>query len=120
MQFGLTRQRDLAAVNAFIDGDDLRTKMFQHQLGVVAAGFLLDDGRDARRGKPRQQHRRLDLGRGHRGPVENRHGIAGAVQRQRQMAAFLGLTGFGPHQFQRIEDPAHRTGPQRGIAVEHG
>ena len=64
--------------------------MFQHQFGVVAAGFLLDHGGDAGRGEPRQQHRRLDLGRGHRGPVEDRHGIARAVQRQRQAAAFLG------------------------------
>ena len=42
------------------------------------------------------------------------------MQRQRQAAAFLALTGFGPHQFQGIQDPAHRAGPQRGVSVEHG
>ena len=120
MQFRLARERNLAAVAAFIDGDDLGTKMFQHQLGVIAAGFLLDDRSDARRGKSRQQHRRLDLGRGHRGPVKNRNGIARAVQGQRQAAAFFALAGFGAHQFQRIQDPAHRAGAQRGVAVEHG
>ena len=57
--------------------DDVRAKVLQHQLGVVAARFLLDHGGDARRGKAREQHRRLDLGGGHRGPVGDRHGISG-------------------------------------------
>ena len=96
-----------------------RAKMLQHQLGVVAAGFLLDHGGDARRGKPRQQHRRFDLRRGHRRPVEDRHGIARAVQRQRQAAAFPALAGLGAHQFQGIEDPPHRPAAQRGVAVEY-
>ena len=43
-----------------------------------------------------------------------------AGERQRQAAAFPGLAGLGAHQFERIEDPAHRPGAQRGIAVEHG
>ena len=49
--------------------DDLRAEMLQHQFGMVAACLLLDHGGDAGRSEPRQQHRRLDLGRGHRGPV---------------------------------------------------
>ena len=118
VQFGLAGQRDPAAVAAFIRRDDLGAEMLQHQFGVVAAGLLLDHGGDAGRGEPRQQHRRLDLGRGHRRPVEDRHRIAGAVQRQRQAAAFPRLAGLGAHQFQRIEDPAHRPGAQRGVAVE--
>ena len=54
-----------------------RAEMLQHQFGVVAAGFLLDHGGDAGRGEPRQQHRRLDLGGGHRGPVQDRHADRG-------------------------------------------
>ena len=99
--------------------DDLRAEMLQHQFGMVAAGFLLDHGGDAGRGEARQQHRRFDLGRGHRRPVQDRHGIAGAMQRQRQAAAFLGLAGLGAHQFQGIEDPPHRPRAQRGVAVEN-
>src|SRR3546814_12409694 len=54
--------------------DLLGAEMFQHQLGVVAAGFLLDDSGDARRGKSRQQHRRLDLGGRNRRSEERRVG----------------------------------------------
>ena len=53
--------------------------MLQHQFGVVAAGFGLDHGGDARRGQPRQQHRGLDLGRRHRRAVEDRQRIARAM-----------------------------------------
>ncbi len=104
---------------AFRGRDDPGAEMLQHQLGVVAAGFLLDHGGDAGRGQSRQQHRRFDLGRRHRRPVENRHRIARAVQRQRQTAAFLGFAGPGAHQFQGVEDPPHRPGAQRGVAVEN-
>ena len=62
MQFRLSRERDPAAVAAFGGGDDLGAEMFQHQFGVVAAGFLLDHGGDAGCCEPRQQHRRFDLG----------------------------------------------------------
>ena len=61
--------------------------MLQHQFGVVAARLGLDHGGDAGRGEPRQQHRGLDLGRGHRRAVDDRQGIARAMQRQRQAAA---------------------------------
>ena len=67
--------------------DDLRAEMLQHQFGMVAAGLGLDHGGDAGRGQPRQQHRGLDLRRGHRRAVEDRQRIARAVQRQRQPAA---------------------------------
>ena len=53
--------------------------MLQHQLGVVAAGFLLDHRGHARRGKPGQQHRGFDLRRGHRRLVDDRQRIARAA-----------------------------------------
>src|SRR4029453_18997227 len=46
VQFGLARKRDLAAMAALIGRDDLGAEMLQHQFGVVAAGFLLDDRGD--------------------------------------------------------------------------
>ena len=94
--------------------------MLQHQLGVVAARLLLDHGGRARRRKPRQQHRGLDLGRSHRRAIEDRDRIASALKRQRQPAALPTHRNLGAHQFQGIEHPPHRPGAQRGVAVEYG
>ena len=74
----------------------------------------------AGRRQPRQQHRGLDLGRGHRRAVQDRQRIARALQRQRQAAALTAGDDPGAHQFQRIDDPPHRPRAQRGIAVEDG
>ena len=92
--------------------------MFQHQFGVVAAGFGLDHGGDAGRGQPGQQHRGLDLRRRHRRAVEDRQRIARAVQRQRQPAALA--AGADPA---RPSIPADRASAasaaaQRGVAIE--
>jgi hypothetical protein len=104
---------------AFRRGDDPGAEMLQHEFGMVAAGLGFDHGGDARRGQPRQQHRGLDLGRGHRRPVEDRQRIARALERQRQAAALPARTNPGAHQFQGIEHPSHRPSPQRGVAVEN-
>ena len=55
---------------------DLCAEMRQQPLGVVAARLVLDHGGGARRRQPGEQHRRLDLGRGHRRTVDDRHRIA--------------------------------------------
>ena len=119
MQFRLPGERDLAAVAAFGLGDDPGAKMFQHQLGMVAACLLLNDRRHTRRSEPCQQHRGLDLGRGDRCAVEDRQGIAGPLERQRQAAARFACDDLGAHQFQGIEHPPHRPTAQRGVAVKH-
>ena len=98
--------------------DDLRAEMLQHQLGMVAAGLGLDHGGDAGRGQPRQQHRGLDLGRGHRRAVEDRQRIARALQRQRQPAALGAGDDLAPINSSGSSDPPHRPRAQRGVAVE--
>jgi hypothetical protein len=121
VKFRLPGERDLAAVAAFLLRTDLGAKMLQHQLGMVAAGLLLNDRGHTRRGEPRQQHRGFDLGRGDWRAVEDRHGIARPRKRQRQPAAgFARADDLGAHQFQGIEHPPHRPAAQRGVAVEHG
>ncbi len=118
MQLGLAGQRNLAAMRALFRRDDVRAEMRQHQFGVIAAGFLLDHGGDSRRGQTCQQHRRLDLCRRHRRTVDDRQRIARALQRHRQPSAVRARRDTGAHQFQRIENPAHRPPAQGRIAVE--
>ena len=62
-------------------------EMLQQALGVVAARLGFDDGRFARRGKSGEQHRRLDLRRGHRRAIDDRDRIARAGERDRQPSA---------------------------------
>ena len=106
-------------MSAFLRRLDVGAEMPEQQLGVVAAGLLLDHGSHTRRGERGQQHRRFDLGRSHGRAVGDRHGIAGAAQGHRQAAAFPGLVRPGAHQLQRIKDAPHWSAAQRGVAVEH-
>ena len=99
---------------------DFRAEMFEQSLGVIARRFGFDHGGLARRGKTREQHRRLELRRRHRRFVGDRQRIGGALQRQRQTVAVGRRDDARAHLLQRIEHPPHRPRPQRRIAVEGG
>ena len=92
--------------------------MLQHELGVVAAPFLLDHRGGAGRGQPRKQYRRLDLRRGDRRAIDDRDRIARTFQDQRQAPAFRTVAAARAHLLQRIEDPPHRPRAEAGVAVE--
>ena len=89
-------KRDLAAVRALGFDPDIGAEMREQPLGVVAARFALDHDGFARRREPGQQHRRLDLGRGHRRAIDDRDRIARARERDRQPAAVAALTACAP------------------------
>ena len=118
-QFRPAAQRDLAAVLSVLFARNLRAEMREHPLGVIAGRFLFDDGGFAVSAKPTQEHRRLYLCGRHRRFVRNRNHLACTAQAQRQPAALRLLHHFRTHPHQRIENAAHRTFSQRGIAVKN-
>ena len=73
----------------------------------------------ARRVEPGEQHRRLDLRRGHRQAIADRHRLGRAGDRQRQAAAFARDEACADPA-QRLDDAAHRPAAQRGVAGEEG
>ena len=118
LELGLALQRDAAAVLAMRLAGQLGAEMFQQPFGVVAGRLRFDHRGLARRGEARQQHRRLELRRRHRRFVDDRDRIGGALQRQRQPAAFGGFEHARAHLLQRIEHAPHRPLAQGGVAVE--
>jgi hypothetical protein len=129
VELGSPRHVDAAALElgVALDGDGARCaalgnghlgpEMAQHALGVVAGGLRLDDRGRARCMQPGQQHRRLDLGRGHRGGIFDgeKVGCAADGQGQRLPACFLHLQ---PHLPQRLEHAAHGPARKRCVADE--
>ena len=93
-------------------------KCAEHLLGVVARGLGLDDRRHAAGVEAGEQHRRLDLRRGDRRPVEDRRRVADAFQHDRAAPALRLRQDLGPHEPQRVQNPAHRALAERGVAVE--
>ncbi len=116
LEHRLALQRDDAPFWPGFDGD-LRSQKGEHFFGVVAGRLAFDHGGLARRAKPRQQNRRLHLGRRHRQPVADRDDIGGAPQGQRQ-GVLIALGDGEPHRPQRFQHPSHRTARQRRIAGE--
>ena len=97
------------------DGDAEAPK---HPLGVVAARSRLDDRGHAVGIQARQQHRRLDLGTGHRHPVVDRGEPARRPDAHRRRAALSGRYP-GAHPRQRLGHPAHRAPAQAFVTDQH-
>ena len=91
----------------------------QHPFCMIARRLPLDDGRFPRGSEAGDQNGALDLCRGHRQHVLDRHQVACAADRQRQR--LLVLHHLESHLLQRIQHPAHRPAGKRGIADQlHG
>src|SRR5690606_6780316 len=90
----------------------------QHTLRVVAGGLVLDDGRAAGRIEAGEQDGRLDLRRGDRRLVDDRHGLARALERDGAAAAFGLRDDARAHPDQRVENAAHGPLAQGGVAIE--
>ena len=91
----------------------------QHALAVIAARCRLDHTGLPRRVEAGEQHRRLHLRRRHRQPILDRQGLVGADHGERQTPAAAGLEARA-HPLQRLDDPAHRPPPERGVAGHEG
>jgi hypothetical protein len=117
-QLGAPFQRDPSPGVALHGDFDLGAEVTQHFLRVVARGFRFDHACGAVRVEAGEQHRRFDLRRGDRRPIDDRRRLARPAQDDRAAPA-LGLgKNLRPHQRQRIENAPHRAFAQRRIAVE--
>ena len=92
--------------------------MHEHLFGVIAGGLGFDHHRLTRTGESREQHRRFQLRRSDRRLVNNRDGVARALQLDGQPVAIAGLDRACTHAREWIEQTAHRARAQTGIAVE--
>ena len=103
LELRLTGKRDAAAVLAIRLGRHLGAEMLEHAFGVVARRFRFDHGGLARRGQPRQQHRRFQLRRRHR-RLRKRSGS----DRARLQASAAGGRRRPPRRCARPSSPAAR------------
>ncbi len=90
----------------------------QHALGMIAGGLGLDDLGDAVDAQARQQHGRLDLGRGHGQAIGD--GLEIAAPEGQGKPALVATHIGDAHLRERIEHPAHRPLDQRMVAREGG
>jgi hypothetical protein len=86
---------------------------------MIACRLRLDDRGDAGRVQPRQQDRRLHLGRSHRQFVGNGHGLGGSDHGERRTAAGA-RNDARPHARERLRYARHRARTQAGVAREEG
>ena len=85
---------------------------------MIARRLGLDHRRGAGRVEAGEEHGGLDLRRGNRRPIGDRHRVDGAAQRERQAACLGARDDLGAHRQERRQDAHHRPLAQRGIAVE--
>jgi hypothetical protein len=98
---------------------DLRAEPAEHALGVVARQrAALDDARVPVRAESGEEDARLDLRAGDRRLVLDGLQRSPAFDTQRRMAVERRQTRA--HQFERLDDAAHRAAAQGLVAGEHG
>ena len=116
-QLGPALDGDAAAVAVALDGD-VGPEGREHALRVIAGGQRFGDRGPARRIQPRQQDRRLDLGRRLGRLIIDGHGRGRPRHRHRQAAAGAGLEASA-HAPERLHHPLHGAPREGGIAGEH-
>src|SRR3990172_6941856 len=112
-QLAPRRQRDAPAL-----GGHAGPESPQHPLGVIARRHRLLHAHLPIREQPRQEDRRLHLGRRHRRPVAQRLQRPGPADRERQAASVAPADDCRAHLGQRLGHPPHGTAPEGIVASQ--